>query len=201
MYKETVIKKFNLSKKEVFLIDSFLKNLSNTNKTTNLVGKSTIKEAWGRHICDSLQLIRFLDNKKDNIVDMGAGAGIPGIIMSIMGFKSITMIESTKKKALFISNILSKLEISGKIINQRIENTKINPAKFIICRALAPLDKLFNYSLFFSNKNTTLLFLKGRSVKKEIMDAKKNYYFDYELYPSASSKDGSVIQIKNFIKR
>ena len=79
-----------------------------------------------------------------------------------------------------------------------MEDLKLGTVNYIVSRALAPLDKLINYSLLFSNKDTTLVFLKGRSVKKEIKDAKKVFNFDYSLFKSKSSDDGYVLKIINF---
>ena len=90
----------------------------------------------------------------------------------------------------FISSVIR--EFSRKIKNQKFD--------FIICRAFAPLAKLLDYSRFFSKKNTSLLFLKGRSVKKEIHDTKKTFNFEYNLYPSQSEGGGYVLKINKFKK-
>ena len=80
---------------------------------------------------------------------------------------------------------------------KKIKNRKFD---FIICRAFAPLSKLLYYSRFFTKKNTSLLFLKGRSVKKEIHDAKKSFSFEYDLYPSQSEGGGHVLKINKYKK-
>ena len=180
------------------MICYFLKELALKNKKTNLVGKSTLVDPWVRHICDSIQILLYIKNKKSKIIDMGTGAGIPGVILSIMGFKNIYMIDSIKKKTSFVKKIINDLGLSSKVITSRLEDLKLGTVNYIVSRALAPLDKLINYSLLFSNKDTTLVFLKGRSVKKEIKDAKKVFNFDYSLFKSKSSDDGYVLKIINF---
>ena len=80
---------------------------------------------------------------------------------------------------------------------KRIENLNIGRADLIISRALAPLYKLLSYSLLLSNKNTTCLFLKGRSVYNEIEMARKNFFFNYETFKSISSEEGHVLKITN----
>ena len=68
------------------------------------MGKSTLANPWDRHVCDSLQIMSFIKNKNSSILDMGTGAGFPGIVLSILGYKNITMVESKKKKTEFYSS-------------------------------------------------------------------------------------------------
>ena len=110
------------------------------------------------------------------------------------------MVDSTKKKTEFIKKIISKLKISAEVCNKRIEELKTSPAKYIVSRALAPLNTLIGYSLLISNKETSLLFLKGRNVNKEIEEAKKNYNFNHKVFKSVSEGDGFVLKINEFKK-
>ena len=104
---------------------------------------------------------------QSSILDMGTGAGIPGVFLSILGYTNVVMVDSTKKKTDFVSKSIDSLGIKASVYNSRLEGLKITAFDFITARALAPIYKLINYSLFFfSHKNTTLLFLKGRNVKK-----------------------------------
>ena len=107
------------------------------------------------------------------------------------------MIDSVGKKIDFIRDIIKKISLSAKTEKKRIENLNIGKADMIVSRALAPLNKLLSYSLFLSNKNTTCLFLKGRSVYNEIEMAKKNFFFNYETFKSISSEEGHVLKITN----
>jgi len=198
--KNEIIKLYGIKKDKVILIDRYLKHLKKNNTQINLVGRSTLFNAWDRHVSDSLQLTQFIKNKKSKIIDLGTGAGIPGIIISIMGYNNIVMVDSKKKKIEFVKSCLSLLPIKPTLINSRIEDMKKITADFIVARALSPLFKLINYSLFFANNNTTMVFLKGRSVNIEINEAKKKFFFNYNLYKTKTSGDGFVVKIKN-IKR
>ena len=200
MDKSSVIKKYNLSKKQTDLIDSYILKLKKSNQIHNLVGPSTIDIAWDRHINDSLQLSEFIFKKNMSIVDFGTGAGLPGVILYIFGYTNILLIDSKMKKINFIKEFSYEQNLEIKTICTRVEKIKKQQFDFIICRAFAPLIKLLDYSRFFNKKNTSLLFLKGRSVKKEIEDAKKYFNFDYNLYPSKSEGDGFVLKIKKFKK-
>jgi len=199
--KKEIIKMFRIGDKETKKLDSFVDEIKKTNPLFNLVGKSTLEQPWDRHICDSLQISLFIKNKKSSILDMGTGAGLPGVVLSILGYTNITLVDAKNKKTSFVKSTIKKLNLKANILNSRLENLKLPSFKFIISRALAPLDKLLNYSLFFSNKNTTLVFLKGRNVKSEIAEAKKNFFFDCNIVKSKSSGGGFVVIIKGFKKK
>ncbi len=200
MDKSIVIKKYNLSRRQIDLIDSYILKLTKSNKIHNLVGPSTIDVAWDRHINDSLQLSEFILKKNALIVDLGTGAGLPGVILNIFGYSNILLVDSKMKKINFIKEFAYEQNLEIKTICTRVEKIRNQKFDFIICRAFAPLIKLLDYSRFFTKKNTSLLFLKGRSVKKEINDAKKSYSFEYNLYPSQSEGDGYVLKINKYKK-
>ena len=200
MDKGTVIKKYNLSRKQIDLIDSYILKLTKSNQIHNLVGSSTIDVAWDRHINDSLQLSEYILKKNASIIDLGTGAGLPGVILHIFGYSNILLIDSKMKKIKFIKEFAYEQNLDIKTICSRVEKIKNQKFDFIICRAFAPLGKLLNYSRFFTKKNTSLLFLKGRSVNKEILDAKKSFSFEYDLYSSQSEGDGYVLKINKYKK-
>ncbi len=200
MNKKTVIKKYNLNNRQIHLIDNYIQKLKQSNQIHNLVGPSTIHLAWDRHINDSLQLSEFILKKNSSIIDLGTGAGLPGIVLNIFGYTNILLIDSKMKKINFIKEFAYEQSLEIKTICSRVEKIKNQKFDFIVCRAFAPLIKLLDYSRFFTKKNTSLLFLKGRSVMKEIEDAKKLFSFKYDLYPSKSKGDGFVLKINKYKK-
>ena len=161
---------------------------------------STIDVAWDRHINDSLQLSEFILKKNASIIYLGTGAGLPGVILHIFGYSNILLIDSKMKKINFIKEFAHEQNLEIKNICTRVEKIKNQKFDFIVCRAFAPLAKLLDYSRFFTKRNTSLLFLKGRSVKKEIHEAKKSFSFEYDLYPSQSEGDGHVLKINKYKK-
>lgn len=201
MDKEEIISYLNLSRNHVEKIDFFIQKICNHNRHTNLVGKSTLENIWDRHILDCLQLSKHINDKKLKVFDLGTGAGLPGILLSIIGFKNILMVDSVKKKTDFIKGVIKDLSLDAKVQNKRIEMVKIAKQDIIISRALAPLSRLLTYALLHSEKNTTLLFLKGRSVNSEIEIAMKNFDFDFKKLESISKGGGCILRISNFIKR
>ena len=197
MNKIEIVSRFNLSKTQVEKIDFFLDSIIKHNKHTNLIGKSTIQNIWDRHVLDCLQLTKHISNKELKILDLGTGAGLPGILLSITGHQKVLMIDSVKKKTDFVKKIIEELSLSATVQNKRIEKGPISQHDIIVSRALAPLVKLITYARMYYNKNTTSLFLKGRNVNSEIEIAMNAFSFDLEKIKSLSFGDGCVLKIKN----
>tara|TARA_B100001093_G_scaffold419371_1_gene410927 strand:- start:100 stop:711 length:612 start_codon:yes stop_codon:yes gene_type:complete len=195
--KANIVSEFDLSKKQVDKVESYLSSIIKHNKHTNIVGKSTIENFWNRHVLDCLQLTKHITNKKLKIIDLGTGAGLPGILLSIVGCQKVLMVDSVKKKTDFVRKIIKELSLTAKIQNKRIEKPPTSQHDIIVSRALAPLVKLLTYARMYSNKNTTSLFLKGRNAINEVDIASKVYSFEFEKIKSISSDDGCILKIKN----
>ena len=198
--KQKIIEKFKLSIHQSSKIDQYLDEIHIFNNHTNIVGKSTLINPWNRHVLDSIQITNFINNKKSSILDLGTGAGIPGIILSINNFTNVSLIDSNLKKIYFVKFICLKLNIKTKIYHQRIESLINKKFDYLISRAVASLSQLFYYSQKLLNKNTILIFLKGKNVKEEIKEANMKWKFKHELYQSISSKNGNIVIIKNLRK-
>ena len=166
----------------------------------NLVAPSTLNDIQNRHIKDSAQLAKYIPQNV-NIIDLGSGAGFPGVVLAILGW-NVTCIESIGKKTKFLSCLKQELDLPNlNIINDRIENflSKI-PANtgYIVftARAFAPLIKIFDYTCKKHIQNSRLFLLKVREIEQEISTAKSRYKFDYKLYKSETG-DGFIIYISN----
>lgn len=163
----------------------------------NLVAPSTLTDIQTRHIKDSAQLAKFLP-KDVNIIDLGSGAGFPGVVLAIMGW-NVTCIESIGKKTNFLSALKQELDLPNlTIINDRIEiflsKTPVNAGDFVFtARAFAPLIKILDYT---HKTKCRLFLLKGREIQSEINTAKSKYKFDYKLYESETG-DGFIIHVFN----
>ena len=197
MSKSDIVSEFLLNKTQVDKIDFYLSSIIEHNKHTNLVGKSTIENIWDRHVLDCLQLTKHIIDKKFKILDLGTGAGLPGVLFSIVGYQRVLMVDSVKKKTDFVRKIIKELSLTAKIQNKRIEKPPTSQHDIIVSRALAPLVKLLTYARMYSNKNTTSFFLKGRNVTSEIDIASKVYFFEFKKIKSISSDDGCVLKINN----
>ena len=187
---------FSINSSQEIKLIKFIKELAIYNKHKNLVGKSTLVNPLRSHILDCIQVSPFIKNRNSTILDMGTGPGLPGLVLAIIGYKNVNLIDSNRKKMNFVKHISKKLDISVKIFLNRIEKLNNSKFDFLISRALANLNKLFIYSHKLTDKDTVLIFLKGKKVKNEIQEAKKIWSFNSEIYPSQSDERGRVLIIK-----
>ena len=201
MKKKEIISSFQIGSSQLLKINNYLEMLKEYNLHTNLVGRSTLKNPWKSHILDSLQLLNFVISKKLSILDMGSGAGLPGIPLSILGFHNVTLVDSNGKKTKFLNKVKENLGLKINIIQGRVENLPDLSFDIITSRALSNLHTLLTYSQQLVKKNTLLVFLKGKTVNDEIIFAQKNWIIDYKKFQSISDDRGSVLIIKKFKKK
>ena len=201
MEKKDILNSFLISKSHKKNFQEYLDKLHNYNSHTNIVGKSTLINPWVSHILDSLQILPFIKSKESSILDMGTGAGLPGIVLCISGCKNVTLVDSNGKKINFLNLVKKEMNLSTKIILERLEN--LNNLKFdiITSRALANLNKLLTYSQKFMKKNTLLIFLKGRTVNEELQEAQNKWTFQFQKHNSISDLRGTILIIKNLKKK
>ena len=197
MTKDQTLSNYNLKTNEACLLDNFVVYLKEYNAHTNIVGGSTLVNPWNSHILDSLQIVPLIKERQLSIIDMGSGAGLPGIILSIVGFKNVTLVDSNGKKTRFLELFKDKHNLNYTIIYNRLEKIKNLKFDIVISRALANLEKLFSYSQNFIKENTVLIFLKGKTVNEEIETAKKKWNFKFEKKQSISDPRGSILIIKD----
>ena len=201
MEKKEILNNFLISTKQEATLQEYLDKLQNYNSHTNIVGKSTLLNPWISHILDSVQILPFIKNKKFSILDMGTGAGLPGIVLNVFGCNNVTFVDSNRKKINFLKIIKKEMNLKINLILGRLEN--INNLKFdiITSRALANLDKLLTYSQKFMKKNTVLIFLKGKTVNDELKEAQKKWIFKFQKFKSISDSRGSILIIMNIKKK
>tara|TARA_Y100001970_G_scaffold289873_1_gene421579 strand:- start:20729 stop:21340 length:612 start_codon:yes stop_codon:yes gene_type:complete len=199
-YKKKIINDFNLTKNQIFKIEDFINEARSYNSHTNIVGPSTLHNPWKSHVLDSIQLHNLFKNKSSSILDMGTGAGLPGIILSIYGYNKVSLVDSNSKKIKFITSVCKKCKINVKIFHERVEKIPLKKYDFVTARALANLNTLFLYSFRFLKKETKLIFLKGSSVFDEINIAKKYWKFNYNIKNSISDKRGKIIIVTSLNK-
>ncbi len=186
-----------LSNSQVRNLEDFVIFLLQENEKFNFIGKSTIEDIWDRHVLDSAQLLRFIVDKNAKFADFGSGAGLPGIILSILGLREIHLIEKAFRKADLLRQ--SKSFSSNRVFVHQAKLEELPAMEFdcIVSRALAPFDKLLLYAKQFLKKDGYCLFLKGKNLQNEIAAAKQNFQFEYELMQSITSPESSIIKVSN----
>ena len=181
--------------------------LIKANKTLNLIGNSTIKDIWTRHFLDSVQVIDFIDKNNKTLVDLGSGAGFPGLVLAI-ALKDrkiplkIKLIEKSPKKVKFLKNLINELQLNVEVINQNILQ---EPIKFFddvfIARAFKPL-KIILQLIHNKAKNWKKIFIfLGKTGKSELLQASKSWDIEYKQRVSVTSNDSTVIEINRLKKK
>ena len=188
---EKIEKFLPLNDKIIYKLEKFVDLLILQNQKYNLIGKSTIDDIWNRHILDSIQLIKYIPNRDTKIGDFGSGAGLPAIILSIIGIKEIHLIEKSFRKCEFLQ-IAKEISENRIVIHQKMAQN-VEPIKFdiITSRAFAPLNKLLEITQPFAKKDTIGIFPKGKNILNELDLIKEK--LDYELHQSLTSVEGNIL--------
>jgi 16S rRNA (guanine527-N7)-methyltransferase len=193
----------NVSRETFSQLEDFINLLLKWNTSINLVSKSqsTINDIWGRHVLDSIQLVKYIPEDAKVITDFGSGGGFPGIILAIIGNWEVHLIESDQRKCAFLMEASRILSRKTHIHNDRIEKLNIWESDVLTARALAPLDKLLELTHRFHQKSKLCIFLKGQNVVEEINKASISWDINYEIYPSMTSDEGKILRISNITSR
>ena len=173
----------------------------------NLVSNNSLPDVWQRHIADSAQLFKYLNEQIDSVYDIGSGAGFPALVLAIMAQEQypsmkFTLIESITKKTLYLNEVKTALNLNNvTVLNKRTEDLTLPPADVITARAVASLDKLLGYVFKFTTRQTRLVFPKGKSYREELEAADKNWNFKLEVCDNETSEDGVILLLENLRRK
>ena len=171
------------------------------NRAINLVGKGTLSDPWRRHFLDSAQLLPLLlevpADRPLRLADMGSGAGFPGLVLAIMGAGDVHMIESDQRKAAFLREVSRETGTEAHIHCQRIEAVQPFAADVVTARALAPLSDLLSYAHPFLVPGARCLFLKGKSARQELTEARGEWKMEVFEHTSRSDPDALVLELRD----
>ncbi len=156
---------------------------------------------WGaflrRHVLDCAQLASFIPSKATSIIDIGSGAGLPGMILAILGFHNLCMIERNKKKAAFLNFVAAKLEIKTTVFNRDVCFYS-QKAEVVTSRAVADVLTILNLTENIREENGKILLLKsGQQIEAEIHKALSFKQFKVEQFPSFCSSEGVIVKLTN----
>jgi len=187
---------FKNSKNIIKMFEDYKKILISENLNMNLIGKSTIDNFDERHLLDCMQIHKFIDHLDRYIADLGSGAGLPGVILAILGFKNVILIEKSPKKALFLNKCKLRLGLNFDVHNTQIEDMKDISFDVIVARALAPVSKIIKLSIQITNNYTNFILLKGKSYASELAEI-DNKKYSWQTYPSITSDEARIISINS----
>jgi 16S rRNA (guanine527-N7)-methyltransferase len=188
-------------------LDRYVELLLDRQRITNLIAGSTIPTIWTRHVADSLQLLRLAPTAR-RWVDLGAGGGFPGIpiacALAAEPGAAVHLIESRKKKAAFLQEVVDALVLPALVHSVRIED--FAPASresfdVVTARALAPLEKLIVYANPLLKKGAVGLFPKGQDIEAELTQASKSWRIDAELVASVTDPNARIVVLRHAAAR
>jgi 16S rRNA (guanine527-N7)-methyltransferase len=196
---EEVFRRFDVSRESQARLKLYADLLKKWQVQINLVGEDTIPFLWERHIADSLQLRTYIGKGGKTVIDLGSGAGLPGLVLALAYPEyRVTLIESNGKKAAFLKEVVRRSGISVKVIQDRAEHVDSEPFRsanpIITSRAVAPLNRLFGLASPFLETGRALLH-KGQDAGAELTEAMKSWRIIYIRHPSVIDSRGVILEI------
>lgn len=183
---------FNDPKNVFKTLMEYKKILLNENHKMNLIGKSTIDDFDQRHIIDCIQIIKHMPDKKRQVMDIGTGAGLPGVLLSILGYQNLHLVEKSPKKSAFLEICKAHLGLNYKIHTKPIAEISGVNIDYITARAFAPIEKIITATKKIIHKKTIYVLLKGKSYLSELNLINPQKY-SWKNYPSITSEESKII--------
>ena len=176
-------------------LEAFARLLREENERQNLVSAASIDALWERHILDSAQLVRFAPKDAGTWLDLGTGAGFPGLMVPLFHRSDVTLVESRRLRVEFLRTAASTLGIAQRveILCSKLEAVPSRAFDVISARAFAPLPKLLALAERFSTPGTVWILPKGRNAKSELEAARSSWQGDFRLEQSLTDADAGII--------
>ena len=157
----------------------------------------TLPDVWRRHMLDSAALFPLIPSAARTLVDLGSGAGFPGLVLAIMGVPEVHLIDSDARKCAFLTEAARHFAPGAKVHRGRIETILPIPADVVTARALAELDELLGYAKRFLKPDGVCLFLKGSRAEDELTRARRRWTMVVEAFPNPADGSGKILRIKD----
>ena len=196
-----------VSRETITSLKKYEEMLIKANESLNLIGKSTIPQLWIRHYLDSAQVIDFIDKNSNSMIDIGTGAGFPGLVLAILSKDrnmdlNIKLVEKSKKKTKFLEKVNDELKLNVKIFNENIfEDKKKIVDDLIIARAFKPLQIILELIHKKAENWKKIFIFLGKSGKQELLQASKSWDIEYKQRMSVTSNDSLILEINKFKKK
>ena len=197
-----------VSRETLARLESYAALLFKWTRTINLVSRNSLADLWRRHMLDSAQLLPLMPaappDRRRVILDLGSGAGFPGMVLSILGAGDVHLVESDQRKMLFLREVARETGSDAHIHCVRIESLPRFPVDVVTARAFAPLDRLLDYGAPFLDASQLSkgrpppqgLFLKGQRAEEELTRARNQWKMDVQKVPSRADPSGMILVIE-----
>ena len=168
--------------------------LAEENERQNLVSAASLGEVWRRHIVDSAQLLSHVPRETSPWLDLGTGAGFPGLVVAALRPEcEVLMVESRARRIEWLERARIAMGLNrARVLGRRLEQIESQPVGVISARAFAPLDRLLVLSARFSTRDTLWLLPKGQSAPQELHEL-KGWQHAFHVEQSATDAQAGVI--------
>jgi 16S rRNA (guanine527-N7)-methyltransferase len=173
-------------------LQAYVALLEQENVRQNLISASTLDIIWDRHILDSAQLVRFEPRSWASWIDIGSGAGLPGIVIACLVEGPVTLVEPRRLRAEFLHNAAESLRLRATVLGAKAERVG-GVFDVITARAVAPLSRLLEISRHLSTGKTVWALPRGRSAQSELVDARRSWQGRFHVEPSVTDADSFII--------
>jgi len=196
-----------VSRETIISLKTYENILIEANKNLNLVGNSTIKQIWIRHFLDSAQVIDFIDKNDKVILDMGSGAGFPGLVIAILAkdrkiMLKVELTEKSPKKKIFLNEVINKLKLNAAVLDEDILNKKVKFDKDVfVARAFKPLNTILELIHNNAQNWKKIIIFLGKTGDQQLFQASNNWDIKYKQSMSVTNKDSKIIEINKLFKK
>ncbi|WP_375273010.1 16S rRNA (guanine(527)-N(7))-methyltransferase RsmG [Sphingomonas sp.] len=174
-------------------LEQFAAIVTRETERQNLISPSTIPLIWSRHVVDSAQLVALASADATRWMDIGTGAGFPGIVAAILFGGHVTMVEPRAKRALFLREVVSTLGLNATMVQSRVETVKVDQADIISARAVATVDALLTMTAHLRGSLTTYLLPRGRTGEDEIVKARAGWHGTFHVEQSITDPASTIL--------
>ena len=193
----------NVSRETFLRLQEFVELLLKWNKKINLISKKTkVEEIWLAHILDSIALSNYIIQKNKLLIDIGSGAGFPGLILSIINYQYVILVETNTKKAAFLNFVISKLKLNCQVENRDIGKLTDYTPFYVTSRAMAPISMIIKMTQNIMRPETEYIFHIGEAdIKSEIELLEQSKSFELQEWRNPYKYKCRIISIKNIKRR
>lgn len=204
MNRDAFAEAFDVPRETMERLDVYVGLLQKWSGAINLLGPTEADYLWERHISDCGQLIAHVPENAATWLDLGSGAGLPGLVMAILcssraGAITFDLLDADKRKGAFLREAGRQTATAINVIAERTEDVSPRAYDVVSARAFAPLRRLLRHAAPFVSDRTTLLLHKGRNVRAELEDASEEWEVDAEILPSLTDQEGAILRISRFV--
>jgi 16S rRNA (guanine527-N7)-methyltransferase len=190
-----------VSRETLARLEAYAELLRRWSARINLVAASTLGDLWRRHFLDSAQLYPLIPAGAHSLMDLGSGAGFPGLVLAILGVKGVELVEADARKCAFLREAARVTGAAATIRNARIERIEPHAAAVATARGLAPLDRLLVAVERFIGPDTVCLFPKGGEARQELAAAEKAWAMDVLCHDSSTDARGVILDLRRVRRR